>query len=82
MVNYGKYVSHIRRYLTSDATTYVVNSLITSRLDYCNVLLNGMPNTVMEKTQNVQNTAARIITRTSRYSHITPVLKELHWVPV
>ena len=31
----------------------------------------------------MQNTAARIITRTSRYSHIhTPVLKELHWLPV
>ena len=41
-----------------------------------------MPNTVMKKMQNVQNTAARIVTRTSRYSHITPVLKELHWLPV
>ena len=75
-------IGHIRQYLTSDATKSLVNSLVTSRLDYCNVLLNGMPNTVMKKMQNVQNTAARIVTRTSRYSHITPVLKELHWLPV
>ena len=55
-------IGHIRRYLTSDATKSLVNSLVTSRLDYCNVLLNGMPNTVMKKMQNVQNMTARIVT--------------------
>ena len=56
--------------------------LITSRLDYCNALINGISNTTLNKLQHVQNTAARIITRTSRHSHITPVLKKLHWLPV
>ena len=42
----------------------------------------GLPTVLLNKLQCVQNTAARIITRTSRYSHITPVLKELHWLPV
>ena len=75
-------IGHIRQYLSSDATKTLVNSLVTSRLDYCNAMLNGIPNTLMNKLQRVQNTAARIITRTSRYSHITPVLKELHWLPL
>ena len=59
-----------------------MNSLVTSRLDYCNALLSGVPKTILNKLQNVQNTSARVVTRTSRYCHITPILKELHWLPV
>jgi len=75
-------IGHIRRYLTIDATKTLVNSLVTSRLDYCNSLLRGLPNTTLSKLQTVQNTAARIITGVSRFDHITPVLKELHWLPI
>ena len=32
--------------------------------------------------QSVQNSAVRIITKTAPREHITPVLKELHWLPV
>ena len=59
-----------------------MNSLVTSRLDCCNTLLSGIPKTILNKLQNVQNTTARVVTRTSRYCHITPILKELHWLPV
>ena len=36
----------------------------------------------MPKLQRVQNSLARAITNTSKYEHITPVLKYLHWLPV
>lgn len=75
-------IGHIRKYLNTDAAKSLVNSLVTSRLDYCNSLLSGVPKTMISRLQTLQNTAARIITRTSRYEHITPVLKELHWLPV
>ena len=75
-------IGRIRRYLSSEATKSLVNGLVTSRIDYCNALLHGLPNTLIDKLQRVQNTAARIVTRTSRRSHITPVLKDLHWLPV
>ena len=75
-------IGNIRQYLTTDATKSLVNSLVTSRLDYCNALLSGVPKTILNKLQNVQNTAARVVTRTSRNCHITPILKELHWLPV
>ena len=71
-------ISHIRQFLTTDATKSLVNSHVTSRLD----LLYGVPKTILNKLQNVQNTAARVVTRTSRFSHITPILKELHWLPI
>ena len=75
-------IGRIRRYLSSEATKSLVNGLVTSRLDYCNALLHGLPKSLIDKLQRVQNTAARIITRTCRRSHITPVLKELHWLPI
>ena len=36
----------------------------------------------IKKLQYVQNAAARILTRTGKYEHITPILEELHWIPV
>jgi hypothetical protein len=71
-----------RRYLTTEAAKSLVNGLVTSRLDYCNALLVGLPKTLINKLQRVQNTAARVVTRTPRSQHITPVLSDLHWLPV
>ena len=28
------------------------------------------------------NAAARVLTKTSKYDHITPILEQLHWLPV
>ncbi len=75
-------IYRIRKYLTKDATKSVVHAFITSRLDYCNSLLYGTPSCLLNRLQRVQNTAARLITGTPRSSHITPVLRELHWLPV
>lgn len=75
-------IANIRRYLTTAAAQSLVNALVTSRLDYCNSLLVGLPGVLLKKLQRVQNTAARVIMRTAKYDHITPVLKELHWLPV
>ena len=74
-------IGQIRKYLNTNATKSLINSLVTSRLDYCNSLLYGVPKTLLNRLQTLQNTAARIITKTTRYDHITPVLKELHWLP-
>ena len=75
-------IGKIRKYITTDATKTLVNALVTSKTDYCNSLLHGIPKCTLQKLQRVQHTAARIITKTPRFNHITPVLKELHWLPV
>ena len=79
---YIRAISHIRRYLTTEATERLVHALITSRLDNGNSLLFGLPSCLTAKLQKVQNTAARIITRSRKYESITPVLRQLHWLPV
>ena len=75
-------IGRIRKYLTAESTKGAVISLVTSRFDYCNGLLCGIPEELIYKLQRVQNNAARVITLTKKYDHITPVLKELHWLPV
>ena len=77
-----KKISNIRRFLTEDTTKALVTSLILSKLDYCNSLLAGVSNELLQQLQKIQNFAARLIKLTSKRDHITPILKDLHWLPV
>lgn len=75
-------IARIRKLITRSAAEKVVHALISSRLDYCNGLLQNLPASRLRPLQMAQNTAARIITLTPRSDHITPVLMALHWLPV
>jgi len=78
-------IRHIWTFLTKETTQILVHSLVISRIDYCNSLLFGLPAVNVAKfteLQRLQNSAARLISFTSRFHHITPVLKFLHWLPV
>ena len=75
-------ISYYRKFLTSSATKTLIHAYVTSRLDYCNGLLYGLPKESINRLQSVLNTAARLVTLTRKYDSITPVLKELHWLPV
>ncbi len=55
---------------------------MTSRLYYCNALLGGCPASSINKLQIVQNAVARVLTRSRKYDHITPILQSLHWLPI
>ena len=72
-----KRISSSRRYLTEDAAKQLVTSCVFSRLDYCNSLLTGTPNSVIQTMQKVQNTAARLILRAPRHQNCTPLLQQL-----
>ena len=72
----------IRKCITEDAAKIMVNSMITSKLDYCNAILYGLPNCDLDKLYSVQKLAAWLITGIRKYDHITPLLKQLHWLPV
>ena len=63
-------------------TVTLVHAFITSHLDYCHGLLFGLPKTQIAKYQCIQNAAARLILGIGKFSHITSVLYELHWLPV
>jgi hypothetical protein len=75
-------IGRIRQYLSFEAASNLIHAFISSRLDYGNSLLSGLPNNSLTKLQRVQNTAARILTKTKKYDHITPILDDLHWLTV
>jgi len=52
------------------------------RLDYCNAVFYGTSGNHTDKLQRVQNTLARVVKVRSKYDHITPLLSELHWLPI
>ena len=72
----------IRRSLTSVARKMLVNAFVMSRLDYCNSLCDGINEGLLNKLQHIQNAAARLVTDTWKYDHITPVLRDLHRLPI
>ncbi|KAK0139909.1 hypothetical protein N1851_023185 [Merluccius polli] len=75
-------VAKIKRFLSSSDLEQLIHSFIFSRLDHCNSLYTCLSQAVLNRLQLVQNAAARLLTRTSRRSNITPVLASLHWLPV
>jgi hypothetical protein len=70
------------RSLPIDAAKTIVHAFVSCRLDYCNSLLYGSTETQIRRLQSVQNAAARMVTRARRHDHITPILRDLHWLPV
>ena len=75
-------ISAIRNSLGKAAAEKLLHAFISSKMDFCNSLLTSLPNRLIAKIQRVQNAAARMLTRTPRREHITPVLVNLHWLPV
>jgi len=75
-------IRRIRKFLSLDAAQALVHAFITSRIDYCNSLLYGLPACQLNKIQRVLNASARLICNAPRYCHVTPLLRDLHWLPV
>ena len=75
-------IAKVQPFLSQADTERLMHAFITSRLDYCNALLSGLPKKTISTLQTVQNAAARVLTKTRRRAHISPVLKSLHWLPV
>ena len=75
-------IGRIRHCINQKTAEILVHALITSKLDYCNSVLFGISEKLLRRLQLVQNSAARIITKSKKRDHITPILKNLHWLPV
>jgi hypothetical protein len=75
-------LAHVRRSLTTDMAKTVACAIVGSKLDYCNSLLYGATDKNISKLQLIQNNLARVVTMRRKYDRITPILKDLHWLPV
>ena len=75
-------IGSIRKYLSVEATRTLVSSLVLSRLDYCDALLAGSSQVLLDKIQRVINCSARLIFEALKSAHITPLLFDLHWLQI
>ncbi|XDV53534.1 hypothetical protein PO909_022010, partial [Leuciscus waleckii] len=69
-------IARIRPFLSLADAESLVHALVTSRVYYSNALYLGL------YLQNIQNSAARVLTHTPSRQHISGVLRALHWLPV
>ena len=60
----------------------VIHAFVTTRLDYSNALYMGVSGSSIACLQLVQNAAACLLTGTSKYEHISPILGSLYWLPI
>ena len=75
-------IRRIRHCLDLESIKLLVHGLVISRLDYCNSLLCGLPEVLLEKLQRVQNAAAKLVLRSPARSSSTAALRTLHWLPI
>ena len=75
-------LKRLRGHLTHEAALMAANALVRSCLAYCNSLFRSLSALVLRKLKCVQNSLARIVANTTKYSHITQVRKALHWLPI
>ena len=75
-------IGRIRKHVNRETAEMMVHAFITSKIDIGNSLLHGITKTQLHRLQRIQNIAARLITYTKPHQHITPVLHDLHWLPV
>jgi len=75
-----RHLHSIRRSASDSVFHSMVVSLVMPHLDYCNATLAGLPASQLSRLQSVLNAAARLIHRSSRYEHVTPIMRDLHWL--
>jgi len=75
-------IRQVRRFVDEPATRQLVHAFVTSRLDYCNALFANSTVAVRQRLQRIQNSAARLKCSQPAYTRATPLLRNLHWLPV
>ena len=75
-------IGQIRNLIDQATAHTLVHAFVTSRLDYCNSLLSGVPAYLLDRLQKIQNRAARIVTKKSKDHASLEILESLHWLPI
>ena len=75
-------INRAKHAFNSGLLVTIINALVFSKLYYCSTVWSSTTACNVQKLQLVQNFAARIISGTYKFEHITPSLKNLRWLPV
>jgi hypothetical protein len=72
----------LRPCLDTKTASTIATSIVHSKLDYCNSLYYNLPKASINRLQSIQNSLARAVTKSPKFSHISPILKSLHWLKI
>ena len=75
-------IKNIRNFIDFDTCQILISCLVMSHLDYCNAVLIGCSDKCINILQRVQNIAAKILTKSSKFASNTELFKKLHWLPI
>ena len=75
-------IRQIKRCLNEKCLRTLVQALVISRLDYCNSILINLPDTTLHPYTTILHSAARLVKSLKPRDHITPALRQLHWLPI
>ena len=75
-------INCVKHVFDRSTLTTIINTLVFSKLFYCSSIWSNAEDTNLLKLQAVQNFASRIICGSRKFDHVTPLLKELHWLPI
>ena len=68
--------------MSSATMQRLVSAFVLSQLDYCNSVLAGLPAVILKPLQRVMNAAVRLVDGFGWRDHITPAMRDLHWLPI
>ena len=74
--------SKVRKYFSFEAANVMLNAFVLGQLDYCNTLLIGSFNYLIDRLQRLQNWSIRILFKLSKFDHVSFYYTEVHWLPV
>ena len=75
-------ISRVKHVFKKDILVKIINSLVFSKSYYCSSVWSNTSASNIRKLQGVQNFAAYIVSRTRKFDHVSPALKNLRWVPL
>ena len=72
----------IRNHFNKKNFEILIHAFVTTKIDYCNSLFSGICKSSLRPLEIVQNFAARLVLKRSKFESSKPLLRELHWLPI
>ena len=72
----------IRNHFNQKNFEILIHAFITAKIDYCNSLFSGISKSDLRPLEVVQNFAAKLVLKRSKFESSRPLLKKLHWLPI
>ena len=75
-------IQRICLHLDLDSAKAITKAIVLCKLDYCNAILLGSSEFLLDRLQYIQNMACRVVDTLSKFDHVTPTMSFLHWLRI